>query len=79
EEARGLGFRVEDEGRRAAHLFGLRVPPGTDPGTLRDALEERSVAVSLRGSAVRVSPNVYNEPRDVEALTRVLRGAAGGE
>ncbi|NIP61082.1 MAG: aminotransferase class V-fold PLP-dependent enzyme [Gemmatimonadetes bacterium] len=73
EEARALGFDIEDEAWRAAHLFGLRVPPGTDPGALRDALEERRVAVSLRGSAVRVSPNVYNDPRDIEALRRVLR------
>jgi selenocysteine lyase/cysteine desulfurase len=33
------------------------------------------VVASLRGSALRVSPNVYNDARDVEALLQVLREA----
>ena len=37
----------------------------------------RGVFASLRGSALRVSPNVYNDERDAEALIAALRAAAG--
>lgn len=73
DEARALGFGVEEEAWRAWHLFGLRARPGVELSRLQDRLRERNVAVSLRGSALRVSPNVYNEPADVEALRAVLR------
>lgn len=76
-EARRLGFGVEDDEWRSPHLFGLRMPEGLDLGELRGALQEAGVHVSLRGSALRVSPNVYNTPEDVEALLQVLRSAAG--
>jgi len=40
--------------------------------TLDEALERARVAVSVRGSAVRVSPHLYNDAGDVEALRKVL-------
>jgi selenocysteine lyase/cysteine desulfurase len=72
-EACGLGFTVEAEEARAAHLFGLRLPRGLDPDTLAEASRERNVFVSVRGSALRISPHVYNDARDVDALLDVLR------
>lgn len=74
-DARELGWTVEDEPWRAAHLFGLRPPPGADAAKLQRALKERGVAVSLRGDAVRVSPNAYNDPSDLDALADALRAA----
>jgi len=74
-EAAGLGFAVEDEAWRAGHLFGLRMPPGLDLVALKEALERRSVVASLRGSALRLSPNVYNDSADVQALLEGLREA----
>ncbi len=74
-EAAELGFTVEDEAWRGAHLFGLRMPPGIDLLALRDALARRNVFASLRGTALRVSPNVYNEHADMAALLDVLAGA----
>lgn len=74
-DARALGYTVEDEASRGAHLFGLRAPAGGDPARLQAALRERRVAVSLRGDAVRVAPNVYNTPDDVAALADALRAA----
>src|SRR4029079_18372870 len=47
-----LGFEVENESSRGAHLFGLRVPPGLDADRLSDALRAKRISVSLRGSAV---------------------------
>lgn len=71
-----LGYSVEDEEWRASHLFGLRMPDTVDLQALRAALDEREVSASLRGSALRLSPNVYNDAQDVGALLEVLKDAA---
>lgn len=73
--ARELGFAVEADAWRAGHLFGLRAPAGLDMDALQALLRERSVFVSRRGSALRVSPHVYNDPDDLAALTDALRAA----
>ena len=75
EVAGELGFRVEPEDWRAHHLFGLRMPEGLELERVRRALEERNVVVSLRGSALRIGPNVYNDEEDVAALAEALRAA----
>ncbi len=67
-----LGYRVEDAAYRGAHLFGLRAPAGTDITAIGDRLRQRQVHVSLRGSAIRVSPHVYNDQRDLDALVDAL-------
>lgn len=77
DEAGGMGFAVEEEAWRARHLFGLRMPDDLDAGEVRDALEKRRVVVSLRGSALRISPNVYNDEDDVAGLLDALREARG--
>lgn len=74
-EARALGYAVEDEAWRGAHLFGLRAPASADPARLQAALGDARVVVSLRGDAVRVAPNVYNTVDDVAALAGALRAA----
>ena len=76
-EARELGYEIGGEDDRADHLFGIRVPEGSDHRLLREELEKRRVAVSLRGNAVRVSPHVYNDAHDVTALLDALRATAG--
>jgi selenocysteine lyase/cysteine desulfurase len=75
-EAVSIGFRVEQSAWRAAHLFGLRTPPGLDLADLQAALQRARVSASLRGTALRVSPNVYNDESDTAALLGVLRSAA---
>ena len=72
DEVGDLGFAVEEGERRGAHLFGLRMPSGIDLNALSAALAERQVVVSLRGNALRLSPNVYNDVGDVGALLEVL-------
>lgn len=67
-EAGEMGFQIEDPAYRSAHLFGVRVPEGLPIERLREALEERNISVSVRGSAIRISPHVYNDARDMEAL-----------
>ena len=75
EEVEELGFTVEDAHWRSAHLFGLRMPKGLELVELQQALKARGVSASLRGSALRVSPNVYNDAKDVSALLEGLRQA----
>lgn len=70
---RELGYTLEDERYRSAHLFGIRPPKGTDLEALRQRLAERKVYVSVRGSAVRIGAHVYNDHHDMEALLDALR------
>lgn len=72
-EAQALGFQVEDARWRSSHLFGLRAPAGLSMDRLGERLRERNVVVSRRGSAIRISPHVYNHADDVAALTDALR------
>ncbi len=78
EEALSLGFTVEEPRWRAAHLFGLRMPEGLELDALARALRSRNVVASLRGTALRLSPHVYNDDADVGALLEGLREAAAG-
>lgn len=73
DEIRSLGFAVEQEPWRATHLFGVRMPAAIDLQGLHELLQRANVSVALRGSALRVSPNVYNNEEDVAALLACLR------
>jgi selenocysteine lyase/cysteine desulfurase len=66
------GFWVEDEGFRGHHLFCVRVPAGVDPVKIKQRLAENKISVSLRGDAIRISPNVYNTEGDLMKLVKVL-------
>jgi selenocysteine lyase/cysteine desulfurase len=77
EQIRALGYWVEQEDHRVANLFGLRPPPGLSLERLRDELASRRIAVSVRGSAIRVAPHVYNDAADLEALVEALSATVG--
>ena len=68
---RQKGFWVEDEEYRSSHLFGIRIL-GKDAQQIKEALGRNKIYVSFRGDAIRVSPNVYNDERDMNKLARVL-------
>lgn len=72
DRVRARGYTVEAPEFRGAHLFGLRAPAGTDITAVGERLRARNVIVSLRGSALRVSPHVYNDARDIQALLDAL-------
>ena len=72
EELRARGWAIEDDEWRAGHILGVRLPPGCDLRELEGRLAAARVYASLRGDALRVSPNVYNDPPDIEVLRRVL-------
>ena len=77
EEAASLGVEVENETWRGHHLFGLRLPAGMDASALGPELEKRKVSVSLRGSAIRVAPHLYNGSDDFDALLEAIRATLG--
>ncbi len=68
-----LGIHLE--ANRAHHLLGLYLGDGFDPTQLKTELESRQIHVSLRGEAMRVAPNVYNRPDEVEQLIEALKAA----
>lgn len=69
---RSLGFEVADEAERCANLFGVKLPAGMDAEVCRQHLARLQIHVAVRGSAVRVSPHVYNDERDLEQLADAL-------
>lgn len=77
-EAQGLGYAVEEASHRVGHIFGMRMPENLEMDRLRKALHDENVSTSLRGSALRVSPHLFNDDEDVAALRRALRVAVEG-
>jgi selenocysteine lyase/cysteine desulfurase len=74
ERARALGLSAAPRARRAPHYVGLPLAGGI-PSRLLDVLARRNVYVSIRGASIRVTPHVYNEPKDVERLLDALEEA----
>ena len=70
-----LGYSLEDPAWRAHHLFGLRMPESVDLAALKGSLAERNVSASLRGTALRLAPNLYNDSEDLGVLYDVLKAA----
>jgi selenocysteine lyase/cysteine desulfurase len=69
---RTMGFEVADENERAANIFGLKLPAKRNVETCRAALAAERIHVSVRGSAIRISPHVYNDANDLVRLADVL-------
>jgi selenocysteine lyase/cysteine desulfurase len=67
-----LGIVLEAEADRAHHLVGLRLPATTDLMAVAQSLAARQVFVAVRGSGLRVSPNMYNNFDDMNAMVEAL-------
>lgn len=74
-----LGYGVEEEDYRVGHIFGIRMPEGLELSRVKEALDAERVSASLRGSALRVSPHVFNDEEDVARLLASLEAAGPGE
>lgn len=72
QELKTFGYQVEDPAWRGHHMFGIRLPKQIDMDDLNNRLTNRNIHLSLRGSSLRISPNVYNEEKDINALLDVL-------
>ena len=71
--AEELGYTLADPGERSPHIIGIHLRSDAHGTALRDSLAARNVQVSVRGDAVRISPNVYNDLDDVAALVGALK------
>jgi len=71
-----LGFSSPPENLRAPHYLCLRRKAGIPSGLL-EMLARDKVFVSVRGSSIRVTPNVYNSAADAERLISCLKRMAG--
>jgi selenocysteine lyase/cysteine desulfurase len=70
--AREMGLETAPNAMRAPHLIGLRLT-AAPPKDLPSRLAEDGVYVSVRGSAIRVAPHVYNTAADSDRLFQALR------
>lgn len=73
-----LGFGVEDPAWRGSHILGIRMPQGLDLRAVSARLIQQGIHASLRGSALRISPHLYNTPGDVESLVSLLQDIRKG-
>jgi selenocysteine lyase/cysteine desulfurase len=73
--AADMGFSAPAEPLRAPHYLALRRKTAI-PKELPEVLAREKVFVSVRGSSIRVTPNVYNTAEDGERLIACLRRIA---
>ena len=71
----GTPYTLAPPRERAAHLFGVRIADTGQTPAILEALRQRAVYVSQRGTSIRVSPHVYNTEEDIMALAEALRAA----
>jgi selenocysteine lyase/cysteine desulfurase len=69
---RERGYWIEEDNMRSKHLFGIQLPQNLSSEKLQADLKAAHISVSVRGDFMRIAPNVYNDLRDIEALTKVL-------
>ena len=72
---RSEGYTIEASKVRASHLFGIYFNENTTMERIERALSKYRVKISIRDQALRVSPNVYNDQKDVQRLVSALKEA----
>lgn len=70
---KSLGCTINEPDQLAYHLFGIRLPGHIDKLELKQSLEEKKVFIAIRGNAVRVAVNVYNDKKDLDQLMDCLQ------
>ncbi len=77
DELQQLGLKIEPEGYRGHHLFGLRLPSEIDLQKLSEKFNKEQVYISIRGNAIRVAPHVYNHKEDLGKLVACVKACIG--
>ena len=62
------GCFIEEADHRGKHLFGIYLPDTMNIEEVKSNISAKNIWVSIRGNAIRVSPNVYNSSEDLEKL-----------
>ena len=75
ETLRSEGYTIEATEGRASHLFGIYFNENTTMERIEQALSKHRVNISVREKALRISPNVYNDQKDVQRLVSALKEA----
>ena len=68
-----LNFSFETKKYFKSHLFSLGLPCEINPLNLKKKLDDEKIYVSLRGSNIRVSINIFNNEEDIEKLVSVIK------
>jgi len=56
----------------SAHLYGLFLPENISLNKLMEDLKSHHISVSSRGNVIRISPHLYNDADDIDALLDIL-------
>ncbi|NAY91078.1 aminotransferase class V-fold PLP-dependent enzyme [Muricauda sp. JGD-17] len=72
-ELRELGCIIEENDYRTSNLFGIRFDNSIDLNALQAKFEKNKIYASLRGSAVRISTNVYTDQNDMDKLVDCIK------
>ena len=67
-QLREMGCLIEEDAFRPGHLFGIHFQRKIDIERLQQIFADEQLYVSFRGSAIRISVNVYNDEADMEKL-----------
>lgn len=67
-----LSVSFEDKTYLSNHLCSLKLPLHINMQKLNENLKTHNVTVSMRGSNLRVSVNVFNDSKDIEKLIEVI-------
>jgi len=67
-----IGGHIEPELFLAQHLLAPQLPKIINSDRLKKELEENQIFVSARGEYLRISINVFNEQKDIDALMHVI-------
>ena len=70
-DLRQNGYWIEEDQFRASHLFGIR-RDNMSIEKIKKKLVDQNIFVSFRGTSIRVSPYVHNQPKDLEKLLEAL-------
>jgi len=68
-----LGCRMENSEFTGNHLLGVHLPEHIDLEKLQTRFAEEKVIVSVRGTAIRISTHMYNEPQNFDKLLDCFR------
>jgi selenocysteine lyase/cysteine desulfurase len=71
-----IGLPLTSPARRPSHLLGLKLPAQTQ-ATAPGLFNKNQVSVAMRGTAVRISPHLYNDDHDVARLLSTLAQIVG--
>ncbi len=66
-----LGFEAIPSEKCIGHIVGLRSKDGVPAGAV-EKLADRKVYISQRGDCLRISPHIYNTPKDIERFLAEL-------